>query len=681
MREMLCSVRSALVLGAWLFGAGVLGAGVLGAGVLSAHPQQAPAPPQTTILLGQIVDADSDEPVPEVTVTVAMRMPPAARAGGAGAVPGMAPGANQMRLLTGADGKFVVRDLPVGNVQLSTTAAGYVNGGFGQTRPGGPVGPFIVTADQAGRVATVKIRMWRTATITGVVTDERGEPRPGIEVRAMRRTFVRGQPRLTMEGPQMMGPLSTQSDDRGVYRISGLAPGDYVVVSPQTQLAMPAGALEGAMKSAASGDVQGLMSAGLDVATSGGAMLQAGMRVGDLLVGTQAGQLPVPQQDGRLRVYTTRYFPNVDVPSQAAVISLKSGEERGGIDLALPLAATVSVSGVVMGPLGPVPNVGVRVRHAAESLVNDQSGDVAVATARADGTFLMPAVPTGNYVIRVMRAPRPTIPAAQLAMLPEEMRSMFGAMANPGPLDAMTLFAEVPLPLERDVAGLTVTLTTGATLAGRIEAQGAAALPAVQGMQITLTSISGEWASGPMAMAQTASAVRVSEDGTFTTAGYPPGRYLVALGGRIPPGWFLKSAMVNGRDAAWEPFELEGRDVPNVVVTLTDKRSTISGTTQSASGGAPAQASVVIFPSAWREWIASGMNTQLARVVRTPAAGTFSIAGMPPREYLMLAVESNEAPDIQDPAVFEALARAATSVSVAEGETKTVTLRIVQVQR
>lgn len=667
-----------------VLGAVVLCAGVLcfvpGAGVLGAAPPQ--TPPATAILLGQVVDAESGEPVPEVTVTVAMRMAPAARAGGAGAVPGMAPGANQMRLLTGADGKFVVRDLPVGNVQLSTTAAGYVNGGFGQARPGGPVGPFIVTADHAGKVAQLKIRVWRTATITGVVTDERGEPRPGVEVRAMRRSFVRGQPRLAMQGPQMMGPLSTQSDDRGVYRISGLAPGDYVVVSPQTQMSMPVAMMEGAMKSAASGDVQGLMASGLDAITSGGAMLQTGMRVGDLMVGTQAGQLPVPQQDGRLRVYTTRYFPNVDVPSQATVITLRSGEERSGIDLALPLAPTVSVSGVVMGPFGPVPNVGVRVRHASESLVSDQSGDVAAATTRADGSFLLPAVPTGNYVIRVMRSPRPSIPAAQLAMLPEEMKSMFGAMANPGPLDTMTLFAEVPLPLDRDVAGLTVTLTTGATLQGRIEAQGAATPPPLQGMAITLTSISGEWASGPMALvAQAGGNVRVNEDGTFTTAGYPPGRYLVSLSGRIPPGWSLKSALVNGRDAAWEAFELEGRDVSNVVVMLTDKRSTITGTTESSTGGAPAPANVVIFPAAWREWISSGMNAQLARIARTPPAGTFSIAGMPPRDYLMLAVDPNEAPDIQDPAVFEALARMATTVSVGEGETKTVALRIVQVQR
>jgi len=147
--------------------------------VVAWAPQVPQAPPATAVLLGQVVDAETGAPVTDVVVQMAIRA--------------AAPGANQIRLLTGADGKFVVRDVPVGNVQLSVSGAGYVNGGYGQTSPGGPVQPFVITAD--AKVADVKIRLWRTATISGVVTDERGEPRPGIEVRAMRRTFVRGQPR------------------------------------------------------------------------------------------------------------------------------------------------------------------------------------------------------------------------------------------------------------------------------------------------------------------------------------------------------------------------------------------------------------------------------------------------------------------------------------------------------
>jgi len=637
---------------------------------------QQPVPPPRAVILGQVVDADTGTPVADVTVLVAMRAAPAARGGGAvpPMVPGMALGGNQLRLLTGADGKFVVRDVPAGNVQLSTTARGYVNGGYGQTRPGGPVAPYTVEAGSAA--SQVTIRVWRTAAITGRVTDERGEPRPGIQVRALRQTYQRGQPRLA-------GSSLATTDDRGIYRISGLVPGSYTVVSPQTQLSMPTTTMENAMKGVASGDAQALMGAGLDMISSGGAMIDAGVRVGDLIVGTQSGLMPTPHDDGRWRVYTTQFFPGVPVASQATIIALGSGDERDGVDIALSLAPTVSVSGIVMGPAGPVGNVGVRLRQTAESLVQDQTGDVAVATTRADGTFLFAAVPTGNYVVRVLKSPRMQIPAMALAQLPEEMKKALGALAGGGdPIDAMTLFTELPLPLERDVTGLTLTLTTGATVAGRIEFEGAAAPSPTAGIQVQLTAIGGDWTAGPGLAALTqSSGGRANEDGTFVTTGYPPGRYVVTTGGRVGPGWFLKSVMINGRDATFEPFELSGRDITNAIVTFTDKRSTITGTVQQPAGAANAAASVVLFPVAWREWIAGGMNPQLARLVRTPAAGTFSMAGLAPRDYLLLAVANDVAPDITDPTVFEALARVATSVSAVEGDTRTVTLSVTQVQR
>lgn len=627
-------------------------------------PGAAPAgPAQTAVILGQVIDAATGQPVPEVTVSVAVRTP-AASAGGPG---------NRVDVLTGSDGKFVVRDVPVGNAQVSTMAPGYVNGGYGQVRPGGAPQPYTIPT--GAKIVDVRIRVWKTASITGVVVDERGEPRPGITVRAMRRSFVRGQPRLALQGQAMF----SQSDDRGVYRISGLTPGDYVVVSPQTQMSMAASTMEAAMKGAASGDMAALISAGMEFASGGGAMLSGGVRIGDLMVGTQEGLMPIPQADGRWRVYSTRFHPGVDVPSQATVLSLQSGEERTGIDLNLTLVPTVSVSGVVTGPNGPVSGLGVRMRHANESLVSDPSADVAVATTRADGSFLMPTVPVGQYAVRVLRSPRPGPTAAQLAELPAELKAMMGALAQPNANDAMTLFAEQPLTLERDVAGLTLTLSTGATLSGRLAFEGVSEVPASPGVQVTLTAIGGEWVNTPINGA--AASGRVNPDGTFVTSGYPPGRYVITVGGRAVPNWFVKSATVNGRDALYEPLELEGRDLSDVVVTFTDKRTTVGGTVQAPATAAGAAAAVVIFPAAWREWIAGGMSQQLVRLTRTPPTGVFSITGMPPRQYLIVAMDADDAPDLQDPVAFEALARLATTVTLGDGETRTMTLKVTQVVR
>lgn len=647
---------------------------VVVAGWMAGLAAQVPAAPQagapattSAVIVGKVVDADSGAPVADAVVIFAMRVAPQT-VGGASPVVGMMPGANQVRLLTTSEGKFVVRGVPAGPVQLSVTAPGYVSGGHGQTRPNGPVQPLVVA--ESAKVVEATIRVWRTAAITGVVTDDRGEPLVGIQVRALRRSYVRGQSRLTGGG------FGT-SDDRGVYRISGLVPGDYAVVVQQTQMAMPAAIMDNLMQGLLGGNAN--VGATIDMASAGGAMVPLGVRMGDMLVGTATGQTPVPQPDGRWKVYTTRYYPGVDVAAQAQVLPLRSGEERGAVDLALALVPTVTVSGVVVGPSGPMANVGVRLRRPGESLVQDQMGDVAAGTTRADGTFSIPTVPQGNYVVRVLRSQRPTMTADQIAQIPEEMRGMLGSMMSKGGDDNRTLFAELPLAADRDVAGLTISLGTGATLSGRIEFSGATAPPtSFDGAIVSLTAISNDWTSTP-GMAMAGATGRIKPDGTFITSGYPPGTYTVTLGGRAIAGWFLKSVTVNGRDAAFEPFELEGRDLTNVVVTMTDKRSTLSGTVQSSTG-AGVGGSVVVFPAAWREWITNGMNPQLVRLMRTQTPN-FTIGGLVPGEYLVVAVGNEVAPDVQDPTVFEALARSATTVTLIEGDTRTITLRIVEVQR
>jgi hypothetical protein len=66
--------------------------------------------------------------------------------------------------------------------------------------------------------------------ITGMVLDERGDPAINTFVRGMRFMLTAGQRRLQQTA-------GANTDDRGIYRIHSLEPGDYVVCASARPLA------------------------------------------------------------------------------------------------------------------------------------------------------------------------------------------------------------------------------------------------------------------------------------------------------------------------------------------------------------------------------------------------------------------------------------------------------------
>lgn len=636
--------------------AALVGMGLI-AGMGQSGAQVATPPAPIGIIVGRVVDAAGGQPVAEAQVTVTMRSaaPPAAP---------VAPGAGggSLRLIAGPDGRFVVRDLPDGNALISVQAPGYLNGNYGQTSPGTVAArPVVISAEN--RVVNVVVRLWKHAVVTGVVTDEGNEPAINVAVRALRRTFAYGRPRYT-------SAASGRTDDRGVYRIAALAPGDYVVAVPQTQTTMPAAVLDAAMSGLMNGEALGpsVMEAAAAGFGSGGGI---GLRVGDHLINSSSGAQPVMSGDGRMAAYLTQFFPGAGTIGDATVVTLGSGEVRAGVDIRMPLQPTIKISGVVTGPDGPLPNLQVRLVPAAEAATADTMSEVARGTTSADGSFVMLGVPVGSYVAKVLKTPRPPMPAVAAAnpQLQALMGGRFGGPATPS--DALTLFADVPVSADRDVDGLMITLSTGATISGRVAFVGSAAVPPATGLTVAVQSAVGS--------ALALQPARLGEDSSFVTAGYPAGHYFLNLTGRMP-GWFVKSAMVNGVDALDQPFELTSENIGNVAITVIDRVTGVSGTVTGGTG-AGTEGTVIVFPAAYREWIGRGMPPRVLRNVRTQPTGAFSVSGLPARDYLIVAVTDAEVPDLQNPAVYDALARAATSVTLVEGETRTVSIKLAQVVR
>ncbi len=121
-------------------------------------------------------------------------------------------GSPAFTMQTDRAGRFGFPDVPAGAYLLNAERPAYVRAKYGQRTWNG-AGRRIVL-DAGGQFAA-ELRMSRASAIQGSVVDENGVGVAGHAVTAFR-------------AEQPVRPVaSAQTDDRGVYRIAGLAPGRY----------------------------------------------------------------------------------------------------------------------------------------------------------------------------------------------------------------------------------------------------------------------------------------------------------------------------------------------------------------------------------------------------------------------------------------------------------------------
>src|SRR5215813_13843856 len=135
--------------------------------VAAETPPQADAP-QSAIVSGRVLDADSGRPIPGALVTAY----------------GSAAASVTARILTNQGGFFVVRGLRRGSLALTAVKSGYVDAAYGQQRPAG--GLQMIAIDDGQRLVDLDIRIWKQGALTGTLLDETGDPVIGARVRAFR---------------------------------------------------------------------------------------------------------------------------------------------------------------------------------------------------------------------------------------------------------------------------------------------------------------------------------------------------------------------------------------------------------------------------------------------------------------------------------------------------------------
>jgi len=561
--------------------------------------------------------------------------------------------------VTDDEGRFVLKAVLAGHYTVLASRPGYVD-----TILGAPSGSFLgapVAVTDGQQVTGLTIRMPRGGVITGTVRYPSGRPAGNVQIQVTPVTTVDGRRRTRFTTSLTVA----MSDDRGVYRQFGLAPGDYLV-----QMMVGAGP---------GGLAQQIRQTPPNEATWAERLTTAPNAAGD------AGVANAPPA-GRAVVPAPIYYPNTPDIASARVITIGPGEERSGIDLVMEYVPTSRLTGKVFDADGqPRPGVTVRLTGKTGSSLVDMVGALVGRGGRTDdeGTFTIDGVTPGDYTLSAQAASatdaKPAATDSQ-ANLMTMISGMFGRGNGAG-----SLYASEPVAVTgEDKANLELRLRPGVSVSGTVVFEGATARPTPASIQVMLVSAaqSGSPIEMAMSMMQGASAV-VTPDLSFTVKGVVPNQYRatvnvpgVMFGTTMPTAtWTLKSIRVgNGPDLSDAPFEIQpGRDLAGLVVTLTDRPIVLSGHVFDGDGRPSSAFPIVVFSTDPAQWSAGSRRVQQ---VRPASDGSYRLIGLPAGEYYVGAVTKLDLEDLYDPVFLQQIVPIAFRLRLTEGEPRQQDLRL-----
>ena len=377
---------------------------------------------------------------------------------------------------------------------------------------------------------------------------------------------------------------------------------------------------------------------------------QGAYRFGDVLPGDYYVRAYVPSsvrpsRGGRGQAYGSTFYPGVSRSEYGQRLRLASGQELFGIDFPLATVQTRRVSGAVVDPAGALrPRTRVHLRAMGQNSIDAQYD----TNVDGNGRFEIAGVVPGDYLISVI---------------------------EPGSMTSRWMLTTRSLPVDDDVVDLELRARLGARLNGRVvrDAFATRSLDPT-GMNVVFEyRISGDggtglgwggvWARGANG------AMRIGTDGAFSIES-PGGMSVIRISG-LPADWTVKAVRLDGADITDQEVDF-GEGVRQVDIVLTDRVSQLRGSLVERTGRPVAGASVIVFADNSPLW---GESSRHVREIRSGRDGQFQISGLPPGDYLGVAVENLPAGAWRNPDVLNRLRPLATRFRLDEGEERVVILR------
>jgi len=537
---------------------------------------------------------------------------------------------------------------------------------------GGPPRPPVAALPGAGG---------GTAAIEGRVVNASGLP-----VRRARVQIVSGE--------QLFTPYLAATDDDGRYEFRGLKPGSYFINAAAlggrpAPFSAVAGSERGDRITIDAGEVRGhvdimlprggvisgrildeygdpmananvrlqasLLSRGrrrlVDVAsvTSGqtddrGRYRIFGLPPGKYVVGAVVGETVPGWQTADWPGYARTYYPGTPIPNEAQPIELGAGQQSLNVEFSLVHGRLARITGLAtLSDGSPLQGV-VALMQSARSGAT-ATPPVHVQT-NGDGSFAFERIAPGEYVVQSSTR-RSTV-------------SSEGEFA----VQFVTVNGT-------DLAGLAPRLSAGSTIEGKLVYEGGDP-PEDPDFHISPVPADPDFLS---LVDNEPARAEIHDDGTFEIGGVNGPRRLLLT--QAPDGWGLKTIRVGGIDATDTvfPFGTADQSLRDVEVVLT-RRLTKLTVTQKAAPGPDSR--VIAFPV---DAARRSPGLRYARVGVPAAGGEVILKGLPPGEYYVAALgfETLSGSAALDEAEFvESLVAGATKVTLTEGESRTVSVRVIE---
>ena len=213
---------------------------------------------------------------------------------------------------------------------------------------------------------------------------------------------------------------------------------------------------------------------------------------------------------------------------------------------------------------------------------------------------------------------------------------------------------------------MAVSTAPGATASGRVVFEDGAKVNARMFVR-SVTTVAG-------APTFSNTSVGVDPDLTFEVSGLTDRQTFRT--GMLPEGWFFKSVTHEGVDITDSGYDFKpGQRISGIEIHLTRRATTLSGTVQDDRGSPVGDYTVVAFSTNADRW---GYQTRFVRSARPDQGGTFTLRGLPPDEYFVVALEYVETGQEFDPEQLANWKAPATTVELREGETKSLSLKLTQ---